>query len=89
MENIHSHEKDLMLYANKHLKNVYFKGEIIDTYVEVNPNIITNTFFKPIVPLTTQIIYNGEQLSMLYEYYNDLILKIGSNPQSKISSSAW
>ena len=69
-------EEDLTLYANKHLKNVYFKGEIIDTYVEVNPNIITNTFFKPIVPLTTQIIYNGEQLSMLYEYYNDLILKI-------------
>lgn len=69
-------EEDLILYANKHLKNVYFKGEIIDTYVEVNPNIITNTFFKPIVPLTTQIIYNGEQLSMLYEYYNDLILKI-------------
>ena len=36
-------EEDLTLYANKHLKNVYFKGEIIDTYVEVNPNIITNT----------------------------------------------
>lgn len=69
-------EEDIILYANKHLKYVYFKGEIIDTYVEVNPNIITNIFFKPIVPLTTSIIYNGEQLAMLYEYYNDLILKI-------------
>lgn len=69
-------EENLAIYANNHLKNVYFKGEIIDTYIEVNPNIITNMFFKPIVPLTTQMIYNGEQLSMLYDYYNDLILKI-------------
>lgn len=69
-------EENLSVYAEKHLKNVYFKGEIIDSYIEVNPNIITNVFFKPIVPLTTSIIYNGEQLSILYDYYNDLILKI-------------
>ena len=73
-------------YVLKHMKKVYFKGEVIDEYVEVNPNIITNQFFKPIIPLTASISYNGEQLSMLYEYYNDLLLDIndyiGSFPTS-------
>lgn len=66
-------------YQEKHTKPVYFKGEIINYETEVNPNILTNMFFKPIVPLTTQIIYNGEQLALLYEYYNDLIYKINDN----------
>lgn len=81
-------KNDLMLesYAEKHFKNVYFKGEIIDNYIEINPTIITNTFFKPIVPLTVKMKYNGEQLSMLYDYYKELILEIndrlGSFPSS-------
>lgn len=81
-------ENDLKIemYVEKHFKNVYFKGDIIDNYIEVNPNIITNTFFKPIIPLTAKIDYNGEQLSMLYGYYNDLLLeindRIGSFPTS-------
>ena len=65
-------------YKEEHFKNVYFKGEIIDNYIEVNPTIITNLFFKPIIPLTAKIDYNGEQLSMLYEYYNDLLLEINN-----------
>jgi hypothetical protein len=58
------------------LSGLSFKGEEIDEVVEVNPTIITNQFFKPIIPLTAKINYNGEQLSMLYEYYNDLLLDI-------------
>lgn len=71
-------KNDLMIesYAANHLKNIYFKGDIIDSYIEINSNIITNTFFKPIVPLTVDIKYNGEQLSMLYEYYKNLLLQI-------------
>lgn len=71
-------KNDLMLesYAEKHLKDVYFKGEKISEYIEINPAIITNTFFKPIVPLTAKMKYTGEQLSMLYDYYNSLLLEI-------------
>lgn len=63
-------------YVLKHTNKIYFKGEVINEVVEVNPNIITNLFFKPIIPLTASIKYNGEQLSMLYDYYNDLLLDI-------------
>lgn len=63
-------------YNSKHLKNVYFKGEIIDDYIEVNPIIITNTFFKPIVPLDSKPNYNSYQLGKIYEYYQELITEI-------------
>lgn len=72
-------EENIATYAEKHLKNVYFKGEKIDEYIEINPAIITNVFFDPIVPLTTKIKYDGEQLAKLYDYYKELILQINAN----------
>lgn len=72
-------EENIATYAEKHLKNVYFKGEKIDEHIEINPAIITNVFFDPIVPLTTKINYDGEQLAKLYDYYKELILQINAN----------
>lgn len=73
-------------YASNHLKNVYFKGEVIDTYVEVNPIIITNTFFKPIVPFNSNPVYNSYQIGRIYEFYQELLAlineKIGAFPSS-------
>lgn len=63
-------------YNDKHTKNIYFKGEVIDTYVEVNPIIITNTFFKPIVPLDFTPNYNSYQIGRIYEYYKNLLTEI-------------
>lgn len=73
---IEENDENIEKYVIKHTKNVYFKGEIIDTYVEVNPIIITNKFFKPILPLYDKFNYNTEQLCLLYEYYNNLLLEI-------------
>lgn len=73
-------------YASNHLKNVYFKGEVIDTYVEVNPIIITNTFFKPIVPFNSNPVYNSYQIGRIYEFYQELLAlineEIGAFPSS-------
>lgn len=79
-------EKLAVNYASNHLKNVYFKGEVIDTYVEVNPIIITNTFFKPIVPFNSNPVYNSYQIGRIYEFYQELLAlineEIGAFPSS-------
>lgn len=73
-------------YVQNHTKNVYFKGEVVDSYVEVNPIIITNTFFKPIVPFNTNPTYNSKDLSDIYTYYQELLTiindMIGAFPSS-------
>lgn len=73
-------------YVVKHTKNTYFKGEIVDTYVEVNPLIITNTFFQPIVPFNSNPTYTSKEISDIYTYYQDLLTiindKIGAFPSS-------
>jgi hypothetical protein len=73
-------------YAQNHTRTVYFKGEPIDSYIEVNPIIITNRFFKPIVPFNTNPSYTSEQLGAIYEYYQELLTvindKIGAFPSS-------
>lgn len=83
---IQESEKLAVNYASNHLKNVYFKGEVIDTYVEVNPIIITNTFFKPIVPFNSNPSYNSYQIGRIYEFYQELLAlineEIGAFPSS-------
>ena len=75
-KNSENNHKKMLNYNKNHTKNVYFKGEIIDTYIEVNPLIITNTFFKPIVPFDVTPNYNSYQLGRIYEYYQSLLTEI-------------
>lgn len=83
---LEENKKKMQLYVSNHTKNVYFKGEVVDTYVEVNPIIITNTFFKPIVPFNTNPTYNSKDLSDIYTYYQELLTiindEIGAFPSS-------
>ena len=78
-------------YASKHEKFIYNKeGDIIDTYVEVKPIVISNYFFRSICPLHNKVpIYNAEKLGIVFEYYNYLISeindKIGNYPPSLLS----
>ena len=62
-------------------------GDPIAWKVEINPIVITNSFFKPIIPITSQEpIYNAETLGMVFDYYNELLAevndKIGNFPSS-------
>lgn len=62
-------------------------GDPIDWKIEINPIVITNYFFKPIIPITSQEpIYNAESLGMVFDYYNELLTevndKIGNFPSS-------
>ena len=64
-------------YVAKHTKNTTDKyGNITDTYVDVNPILISNTFFKSIVPLDANPTYSAQELSKLYQYYEFLLTKI-------------
>lgn len=83
---LEENKNKMQIYVSNHTKNVYFKGEVVDTYVEVNPIIITNTFFKPIVPFNTNPTYNSKDLSDIYTYYQELLTiindEIGAFPSS-------
>lgn len=62
-------------------------GDPIDWKIEINPIVITNYFFKPIIPISSQEpIYNAESLGMVFDYYNELLTevndKIGNFPSS-------
>ena len=55
--------------------------------VKINPLVITNYFFKPIIPITSQEpVYNAEKLGMVFDYYCELLAevndKIGNFPSS-------
>ena len=79
---------EMIEFASKHEKPIYNKdGDEIDTYVEVNPLVVNNYFFKSICPLGNKIpIYNAEKLALVYDYYLYLITevndKIGNFPSS-------
>lgn len=65
-------------------------GDPIDWEVKINPLVITNYFFKPITPITSQEpIYNAEKLGMVFDYYCDILAnvndKIGNFPSSLTS----
>lgn len=62
-------------------------GDPIDWKVEINPIVVTNKFFKPIIPIVGQEpIYNAESLGLVFDYYCDLLTevndKIGNFPSS-------
>ena len=81
--------KDMIEYAQKHEVACRWNrdGEATDWKVEINPIVISNTFFKSITPISSQEpIYNAEKLSMVFDYYCDILAevndKIGNFPSS-------
>lgn len=84
--------KEMILYAEKNTKPCKWnkEGKPIAYKTIVNPLIINNYFFKPIIPITSQEpIYNAEKLGMVFDYYCDLLAevndKIGYFPSSLTS----
>jgi hypothetical protein len=66
------------------------EGNPVAFKVKVNPLVINNYFFKPIIPITSQEpMYNAEKLGMVFDYYCDLLAevndKIGYFPSSLTS----
>ena len=67
-------------YVEKHTKTVFDKiGNPIDTYVDVNPILISNTFFKSLVPIDANPDYSAQELAKLYQYYEYLLTEINDN----------
>lgn len=65
-------------------------GCILEYKTEIKPIVINNYFFKSIVPIGSQEpMYNAEKLSMVFDYYCDILAevndKIGSFPSSLTS----
>lgn len=83
---------EMVEYANKHTKECKWDkdGKPLDYVVEINPLVITNYFFKSIVPITSQEpVYNAEKLGMVFDYYCEILAevndKIGNFPSSLTS----
>ena len=83
---------EMQIYAEENKIPVKWDEDGNGTKYEtrVNPLVITNYFFKPIIPITSQEpIYNAEKLGMVFDYYCDLIAevnnKIGYFPSSLTS----
>ncbi len=81
--------QDMIEYAEQHKEAVKWNkdGCILAREVKINPLVISNYFFKPIIPLSSQEpIYNAEKLAMVYDYYCELLYevndKIGNFPSS-------
>ena len=81
--------KDMLEYKEKHIKPCKWDkdGVELDYYIDINPLVISNYFFKSIVPIGCQEpIYNAEKLSMVFDYYCELLYevndKIGNFPSS-------
>lgn len=80
--------KGMLDYANKHTKPLLNrKGDEIGNFVDYNPVVVGEEFFKPIVPLRGKMPkYSAEKLGLVYDYYNYLISevndKIGVYPAS-------
>lgn len=84
--------KDMIKYHDDHLVECKWdkEGHPIDWQVDISPLVITNYFFKPITPITSQEpIYNAEKLGMVFDYYCDILAnvndKIGHFPSSLTS----
>ena len=81
--------EDMIEYAKNHEVECKWTkdGDPIAWKVEINPLVITNYFFKPIIPITSQEpMYNAEKLGMVFDYYSELLYevndKIGNFPSS-------
>ena len=84
--------KDMIKYHDEHLVECKWdkEGNPIDWQVDISPLVITNYFFKPITPITSQEpVYNAEKLGMVFDYYCDILAnvndKIGNFPSSLTS----
>ncbi len=80
---------EMIEYAKKHEVECKWTkdGDPIDWKVEINPIVISNYFFKPIIPISSQEpVYNAEKLGMVFDYYCELLMevndKIGNFPSS-------
>ena len=83
---------EMIEYKENHLKPCKWdeEGNAIAYSIDINPLVITNYFFKPITPITSQEpIYNAEKLGMVFDYYCDILAnvndKIGNFPSSLTS----
>jgi hypothetical protein len=83
---------EISQYASDNLKPCKWDkdGEPIEFKVNIKPIVINNYFFKSIVPLgNVEPIYNAEKLSMVFDYYCDILAevndKIGDFPSSLTS----
>ena len=92
-ENIQKQKEDLVQdmikYANEHTEACKWdkEGNELAYEVKINPLVISNYFFKSIVPIGSQEpIYNAEKLSMVFDYYCQILAevndKIGNFPSS-------
>ena len=84
--------KDMIEYADKHTVECKWDkdGNPLDYKVNYNPIVVTNAYFKPIIPINCQEpMYNAEKLGMVFDYYCDLLAnindKIGYLPPSLTS----
>lgn len=79
---------EMIEYAEEHEQNIYNKdGDVVGSYVKLNPLVVNNLFFKTINPLGNKIpMYNAEKLALIYDYYLYLVTevndKIGNFPSS-------
>lgn len=79
-------------YVIKHERPIKYDSEGIplEYIVNSNPLVINNYFFKSIVPIGSQEpIYNAEKLSIVFDYYCDILAevndRIGDFPSSLTS----
>lgn len=84
--------EDMKKYAENHTNPCKWDkdGNPIEYRVNINPLIITNYFFKSIIPIQSQEPeYNAEKLGMVFDYYCDILAevndKIGYFPSSLVS----
>ena len=83
---------EIIKYANKNTNPCKWDkdGFPLEYKVSIKPIVINNYFFKSIVPLgNVEPIYNAEKLSMVFDYYCDILAevndKIGDFPSSLTS----
>lgn len=83
---------EMVNYANTHKETVKWDkdGAPLAYEVKINPLVINNYFFKPLVPITCQEpLYNAEKLGMIFDYYCEILAevndKIGNFPSSLTS----
>ena len=81
--------QDMIKYADEHREAVKWDkdGCVLAKEVQINPLVISNYFFKPIIPISSQEpVYNAEKLGMVFDYYCELLYevndKIGNFPSS-------
>ena len=84
--------EDMLLYAREHqIPSKWDKeGNVVAYKTAIKPLVITNYFFAPITPITSQEpVYNAEKLGMVFDYYCYILAnvndKIGDYPSSLTS----